>query len=117
MKMKSIVIAILVFISGCTQVMAEKAEGIDGEAWDFDHKVKFHQIKKSENLYNLTIRSTSKTRFSTISTFLVRKSFDLCKGYGFKIEILKGIETYNDEKYIKSYIPASLEANIECPAK
>lgn len=111
-------IALLMFcfvIAGCAQIFDDNSEAAEGKSWDLDHQVQFEQYKISDNLYNLRIRSTNKTRFSRLSAFLVRQSFKICKNYGFKIEIVDGVETYNDEKYIKSYIPASLEANIECP--
>jgi len=39
----------------------------------------------------------------------------LCKSYGFKVEVLGGVESYNEEQYYKNLIPTSLEANVECP--
>ena len=111
-----IVFLVLCFLGvGCAQKLDGTSGAIEGKSWDFDHQVQFEQYKISDNLYNLRIRSTSKTNFAKLSTFLVRQSFKICKQYGFKIEVVDGVETYNDEKYIKSYIPASLEANIECP--
>jgi len=115
--MKIVLLIFCVLMAGCAQLFDEHASISEGKVWDFDHQVQFEQYKITDNRYNLKIRSTSKTRFSTLSAFLVRQSFQLCKAYGFKIEVIDGVETYNDEKYIKSFIPASLEANIECPTK
>jgi len=112
--MKALLISLIFFISGCAQFNENQPRVVDGKIWDFDHNVQFEQYKVNDNTYSLTIRSTSKTRFSSLATFLVRQSFKLCKDYGFKIEVLDGVETYNDERYIKSYIPASLQANVEC---
>ncbi|MDO7086447.1 hypothetical protein WNY51_16890 [Pseudocolwellia sp. AS88] len=112
--MKAVLIILVFFISGCAQLFDNKPSVVDGTIWDFDHNIQFEQHKKSDNVYSLTIRSTSKTRFSTLATFLVRQSFKLCKSYGYKIEVLDGVESYNDERYITSFIPASLQANIEC---
>jgi len=113
--MKLIFLICWVFITGCAQTFSDSSESAEGKSWDFDHQVQFEQYQISDNRYNLRIRSTTKTNFSRLSAFLVRQSFKICKNYGFKIEVVDGVETYNDEKYIKSYIPASLEANVECP--
>jgi len=112
--MKTVLVLLVFFISGCAQIFDDKRSVVDGTIWDFDHSVQFEQHKNSDNSYSLTIRSTSKTRFSSLATFLVRQSFKLCRNYGFKIEVLDGVESYNDERYITSFIPASLQANIEC---
>lgn len=112
--MKSILIVFMLCMTGCAHILDGESEVSEGKIWDFDHQVQFEQHKISDNNYSLIVRSTNRTRFSTLSAFLVRQSFQICKTYGFKIEIVDGIETYNDEKYIKSFIPASLEANIEC---
>ena len=114
--MKFLIVTLSLFLFGCAQMSNENGS-TDGKSWDFDHEIQFDQQKVGENTYFLRVRSTSKTRFSSLATFLVRKSFNLCKNYGFKIEVLDGVETYNDERYIKSFIPSSLEANVECPAK
>jgi len=112
--MKSLLVILTFCISGCAQLLGDKQSVVEGAIWDFDHNVQFEQHKMGDNLYRITVRSTSKTRFSSLATFLVRQSFKLCKNYGYKIEILDGVESYNDERYITSFIPASLKANIEC---
>jgi len=115
--MKLILIIFTLFISGCAQITGLESVTSDGKSWDFDHQVQYDQYKINDNEYTLLIRSTNRTRFSMLSAFLVRQSFLLCEGYGYKIEVLEGVETYNDEKYIKNYIPASLKAKIECSIK
>lgn len=112
--MKIFIVILTLFIFGCSQTTNE--DGLhEGKAWDFDHQVQFDQQKLDDNKYFVRVRSTSRTRFSTLATFLVRQSLTVCKSYGFKIEILDGVESYNEEKYYDSYIASSLEANIECP--
>ncbi len=108
------VVAFVTLIGGCAQGIKNN-ESFEGKAWDFDHQVQFDQQKLDDNKYFVRVRSTSRTRFSTLATFLVRQSLTVCKSYGFKIEILDGVESYNEEKYYDSYIASSLEANIECP--
>ena len=85
--------------------------------WDFDHKVRFEQKKLAEHKYHLVVISNEKTHFSRLATFLVRKSMNLCNQYGFKIEILGGVEGVNDRKGLPNMIMPSLSANVECPPK
>jgi len=85
--------------------------------WDFDHEVRFEQKKLSDNKYHLVVISNDKTHFSRLATFLVRKSMDLCNQYGFKIEILSGVEGVDDRRGLPNMIMPSLAANVECPSK
>lgn len=87
----------------------------NGQAqWDFDHNVQFQQKSLGNNAYYFNVVSTSKTRFSQLATFLMRKSFELCQSYGFKIEVLKGIEGFNDRRSFPHLIMDSLAANVQC---
>ena len=85
--------------------------------WDFDHEVRFEQKKLAENKYHLVVISNDKTHFSRLATFLVRKSMNLCNQYGFKIEILSGVEGVDDRRGLPNMIMPSLAANVECPPK
>jgi hypothetical protein len=114
--MKILIISIVLLLSGCADTLNDNGFP-EGKSWDFDHQVQFDQQQINENTYYVRVRSTSKTRFARLATFLLRQSFAICKNYGFKIEVLNGVESYNDERYIKSYIPSSLEANVECKPK
>ena len=82
--------------------------------WDFDHNIQFEQKLIKSNFYYLKVHSTSKTHFSTLATFLMRRSLQLCKSYGFKIEVLQGVEGVNDSEGLPNLIMGSLAANIEC---
>lgn len=112
--MKITFLLCFIFIAGCAQITNNEGFA-EGKSWDFDHQVQFDQHQTADNTYFIRVRSTERTRFDSLATFLVRQSFNICGSYGFKIEVLDGVETYNDEKYITSYITSSLEANVECP--
>lgn len=82
--------------------------------WDFDHNIVFEQKLIKPDFYYLKVHSTNKTHFSTLATFLMRRSLQLCKSYGFKIEVLQGVEGFNDSEALPNLIMGSLAANIEC---
>jgi len=84
---------------------------------DFDHNVQFQQETLKANLYHLSVISTNKTQFSTLAAFLIRRSLIICQNYGFKIEVLQGVEGFNDGIGLPNLIMKSLSANIECVAK
>jgi len=112
--MKILLLMISIFIAGCAQTTNENGVA-EGKSWDFDHQVQFDQHQISDNTFFVRVRSTSRTQFGTLATFLFRQAFTLCKSYGFKVEVLGGVESYNEEQYYKNLIPTSLEANVECP--
>jgi len=90
----------------------------NGQAqWDFDHHLQFKQTKISEHKYHLEVVANSKTHFSQLATFLMRRSLDLCQSYGFKMEVLAGVETFNHKLESPNMLMPSLAANIECPKK
>jgi len=83
--------------------------------WDFDHHVQFKQSRINDHKYHLVVNATNKTDFSVLATFLMRRSLQLCKSYGFKIEVLAGVETYDHKVESPNMLMASLAANVECP--
>jgi len=83
--------------------------------YDFDHKVQFKQQKVSQNTYYLEVIAKRKTSFQQLSAFLMRQSYKLCDSYGFKLEILNGVEKFDDRQVSASYIQPNLTANLECP--
>jgi len=97
-------------LSGCSNI-----EPINGGAqWDFDHNIQFKQTKISENKYHLQVIPKSDTHFSKLATFMMRRSYEICRTYGFKIEVLKGVEKFTDRQSFPNLIMPSLSANIEC---
>jgi hypothetical protein len=103
---------ILTVLMSCTSSEKKRTGTLE---WDFDHKLQF-AIKKTDNMrYRLEIIRMDKTKFSQISVFLLRKSYALCGKYGYKIEMLSGVEGYLDKKSMPHYIQGDLVAEIECP--
>jgi hypothetical protein len=83
--------------------------------WDFDHQVQFKQTDLKNGKYHLQVITKQSTEFSKLATFLMRQSLRLCKSYGFKIEVLEGVERFDDKLSFPNMIMPSLSANIECP--
>lgn len=106
---------LLLFV--CMQITSCTTNRSDSNNWDFDHNLQFEQKKLSENVYQVTVHRKKNTRFAQLSSFLMRHALDLCQAYGYKLEIIEGVEDYNDKFVAKSYIQPSLQANIECPKR
>lgn len=114
--MKSIIYSLVsaTLLVGCVQTSQTQ----NGKPqWDFDHHVQFKETKLEDGKYNITVIPTSDTHFSTLSTFLLRRSYEICHTYGFTLEILKGIEGFDDRRAFPNLIMGSLAANLECPKK
>lgn len=108
---KIFIVTVIMMLFSCAS-----AERISNNVeWDFDHKVRFQQTQLEDGRYHLIVTPKSDTRFSKLATFLMRKSFEICRSYGFKMEILQGVELYNDRIAHPNFIMRSLAANIECP--
>ncbi|MEW6981361.1 hypothetical protein AAD001_01770 [Colwelliaceae bacterium 6471] len=102
----------VILLVGCSTT----GESLNQSNWDFDHEVQYKQTQIDENKYHIEVVATSKTRFSTLATFLIRRSLDVCQRYGFKIEVLEGVESFNDKLGLPNLIMGSLAANVECPS-
>jgi len=106
-----IIVCCFLFLSACATTPIKNGQA----QWDFDHHVQFKQSRISDNQYYLVVNATTKADFSVLATFLMRRSLQLCKSYGFKIEVLAGVETYNHKLESPNMLMASLAANVECP--
>lgn len=85
--------------------------------YDFDHGVFFEKEELGDNRFHILVRSDEKVPFNRLATFLIRKALQTCKSYGFKLEVLGGVEEYDDRLAHPNLIIPSLSANLECPAK
>jgi len=106
-----ILVTVCFALSACSNI--ESKHG--ASQWDFDHSIQFKQTILSEGEYHLQVIPKSDTHFSKLATFMMRRSYELCGSYGFKIEVLKGIEKFTDRQSFPNLIMSSLSANIECP--
>lgn len=85
--------------------------------YDFDHGVHFELTALEGGRYHVLVEAKDDIRFNRLATFLLRKSYSLCQSYGFKIEVLDGVEEFDDSVAKPNLITPSLSANVECPCK
>lgn len=92
------------------------AQSPNNGRWDFDHEVQFSESEVSPGHYKLSVIQQGDVPFEKLATFLLRRSLILCGEYGYKIEVLKGIEGFDDKRVAPNYIQPDLTAIIECPS-
>ena len=102
----------LVLLSACSNLVATPN---GASQWDFDHQIQFKQTDLKNGKHHLQVITKKNTEFSKLAAFLMRQSLYICKSYGFKIEVLKGVERFDDKLSFPNMIMPSLSANIECP--
>ena len=108
----SIYLLLALALTGC----ANNVETPNGASqWDFDHQIQFKQTDLKDGKHHLQVIAKQSTEFSKLATFLMRQSLRICKSYGFKIEVLEGVERFDDKLSFPNMIMPSLSANIECP--
>ena len=112
--MKKLLVVTTLLLSACSS-----QQGIPNGAsqWDFDHQVQFKQTDLKGGKHHLQVIAKQDTEFSKLATFLMRQSLRICKSYGFKIEVLEGVERFDDKLSFPNMIMPSLSANIECPSQ
>lgn len=101
-------------LSACSIVDSQNLLNRSAAQWDFDHNVQFRQKKLDVNYYQLEIIPSSKVNFERLATFLLRKSYSLCGSYHYKMEMIQGIENFDDKRAMPNYIFPSLIAKIKC---
>jgi hypothetical protein len=103
-----------IILSGCAH-LGQSTNSSNGKAqWDFDHQVQYRQTQLADNYYQLEVIPNNNVSFDRLASFLIRKSYSLCGSYKYKLEMIKGIEGYNDKLARPHYIFSSLTANVEC---
>ncbi len=100
--------------SACSVLDTEKPFKNSSAQWDFDHSIQFRQVKIATNHYQLEIIPNNKVNFERLATFLLRKSYSLCGGYHYQMEMIQGIEGFDDKRAMPNYIFPSLIAKIKC---
>jgi len=81
---------------------------------DFDHQVQFSQTQIDETSYLLKVLRLNGVSFETMSVFAFRKSFELCGHYGFNMEVIGGVELFNDKAAMPNKIFPALEVKVHC---
>jgi hypothetical protein len=100
--------------SACSSLDTKTSFNGGAVQWDFDHSVQFRQMILPLNHYQLEIISNNKVNFERLATFLLRKSYNLCHHYGYQLEILQGVEGYDDKFAEPNRILPSLVAIVDC---
>lgn len=114
MKRILLVATFSVFLSACSSNL----DTPNGAAqWDFDHGLQFSKTELEDGRILLDVVPNDKTNFDRLSAFLVRKSLQICQSYGFSLEFLKGIETFDQKESFPNLIVSHLKANLTCPSK
>jgi threonyl-tRNA synthetase len=108
----SICLLLAIALTACASNTATKN---GASQWDFDHQVQFKQTDLKAGKHHLQVIAKQDTEFSKLATFLMRRALRICKSYGFKIEVLEGVERFDDKLSFPNMIMPSLSANIECP--
>lgn len=99
-------------IAVCTSLNA--TEMSNNAQWDFDHNLRFRQTQLADNYYQLEMFPSKQANFEQLATFLIRKSYRLCGNYHYKLEMIQGIEEFDDKRAMPNYIQPSLIAKVEC---
>lgn len=105
---------VCITFSACSVVDTQNLPHRGTTQWDFDHHIQFKQTTLTDKYFQLEIIPNKQVRFEKLATFLLRKSYDLCGGYHYKIEMIQGIEGFDDKRAMPNYIFPSLIAKIEC---
>jgi hypothetical protein len=82
--------------------------------WDFDHQVQFKRTQFDKNHYQLEVISNKKGNFERLSAFLLRRSYLICGSYGYKLELITGVESFDYPRASPNYIMPNLTAKLEC---
>jgi len=104
-------------LTGCANLDSQKANNNGAAQWDFDHHVQFRQTQSANKHFQLEVIPNNKVSFERLATFLIRKSYSLCGSYHYKLEMIQGIESFDDKRAMPNYIFPSLIAKIDCSRK
>jgi hypothetical protein len=101
-------------LSACSATNSQTALNNGATQWDFDHNLQFRYTKLSTIAYQLEVIPNGRVKFDRLAAFLLRKSFIICASYNYNIEIIQGIEGFDDKRAMPNYITPSLIAKIKC---
>ena len=116
LSIKNLTITLLLglMLTSCANHYSQKSRNSGAAQWDFDHGVQFKQTQFSHRLFQLEVIPNNKVKFERLTAFLIRKSYLLCGNYHYTIEMVQGIEGFDDKRAMPNYIFTSLIAQIEC---
>jgi hypothetical protein len=107
-------LTVLSTITSCSHLDTSSNKGPNTTSWDFDHNVQFKQTKLDDKHFQLEIIPNNNAKFQQLATFLLRKSYRLCGDYNYTIEMIQGIEGFDDKRAMPNYIFPSLIAKVKC---
>ena len=110
-----LVITLSFALSSCAMKSDHVLNSTGGSQWDFDHQVQYKQRQIAANSYQLEVISGHRVKFERLSAFLLRQSYLICGQYGYKLEVLKGVESYDHKKGSPNLILSNLIAKLKCP--
>lgn len=82
--------------------------------WDFDHKVSFRQTALKSGGYTIEVMPKNKTKFSSMATFMFRKSYEICKHKQYALKVIKGVQSFNEVIGSPNKIMPSFKAQVNC---
>jgi hypothetical protein len=103
----------LVACAGPSQVVLGEAQ----TEWDFDHQVQFKKTQFDNDHYQLEVIPNSNVSFERLSAFLLRRSYLICGAYGYKLELITGVESFDYPRASPNFIMPNLTAKLECAIK
>ncbi|KGJ94535.1 hypothetical protein [Colwellia psychrerythraea] len=104
----------LLYLSAC----AGPSSVVLGQAqteWDFDHQLQFKKTQFDEFNYQLEVIPNNNVSFERLSVFLLRRGYLICGRYGYKLELITGVESFDHFRASPNMIMPNLTAKLECP--
>ena len=82
--------------------------------WDFDHKVSVRQTALKSGGYTIEVMPKNKTKFSSMATFMFRKSYEICNHKQYALKVIKGVQSFNEVIGSPNKIMPSFKAQVNC---
>lgn len=103
-----------VIMAACATVPTDVKTGETKSSWDFDHKLQYKKTRIDDTHYHLEVITNNKTNFERMSAFLLRRSYLICGGYGYSLEFIKGVESFDFKRQSPNLIRSNLMAKLTC---
>jgi hypothetical protein len=104
-------------MSACTNDPNVNSQGAIGSQWDFDHELQYKKNQLTDSSYQLEVIPNQNVSFERLSAFLLRQGYLICGHYGYKLELITGVESFDFLRASPNLIMPNLKANLECPIK
>jgi len=112
---KSVLLVLLILLLGSCAGPTQAVLGQAQTEWDFDHQLQFKRTQFDDNHYQIEIIPNNKVNFERLSAFLLRRGYLICGSYGYKLELIKGVESFDYPRASPNLILPNLTAKLECP--